>query len=465
MDVPISFTGPTSVNRSKFVSNQRSIGFYSEASADGFVIQPFPGLALLGAAPSGADRGMINHKGVMYKITGTTLYSVDSAGTHTVLGSGGEITGGDKCIIDGIGDDLVIATDGKAYHYDESGGTVTEITDVDLETPNAVTVLNNRAIFDGDDDRFAVSDVSDPTSINALNYGTAESKADNIVRPYAFQQRCYMFGSETIEPWWNSGVGNPPFDRVEGGLLQKGLAAIHSIGETDEFLYFLGDDRKVYRISGGQAQPVSTISLSNEIEGFTTISDAIGFCFTFQGQNFYSLSFPSHNRTFCFNENVPVEHAWFEVVDGRWAASSHCFCYGKNYVADYRNANIYELNPDDYSLNSETYIRTRDSGILHGGMLGAPGREIFQNKLTLYMETGVGLDDNLDPPVSLQISDDGGRTWGTKMMGSLGKAGEYIHHIEFFDLGSFYRRMFRISVSSPVFASLHSAVGDFEIGL
>ena len=231
---------------------------------------------------STTNRGLFEHQGTMYIVYGTNLYSVDSAGTQTSLGT---ILGSGQCIFAGIDTNVVICSETHAYVWD--GSTVTEITDVDLETPTGCAYLNDQIIFDGNNGRFCTSDVGDATSINSLNYATAESNADNLLRPYVMGQVLYLMGDRTIEQWWNSGSGNPPFDRIEGGIIQVGLRAAYSVADNGDAMYFLGDDLRVWAVSGSTKKIISKTAISNAIEGYTTTTDAIGTYFTFQGQGFY----------------------------------------------------------------------------------------------------------------------------------------------------------------------------------
>jgi hypothetical protein len=401
---------------------------------------------------------MFEHKGVLYKITGETLYSVAVDGTHTSLGA---IPGTGRCIIEGIGDDIVVVSEQRAFQYD---GTVTEITDVDLETPNSCAHLNNQMIYDGDGGRFGVSDVGDATSINGLNYGTAESSPDNLVRVYVFNQTLYLMGEKTIEPWWNSGVGNPPFDRIEGGIMPVGLSAIYSAAHNDNFLYFLGDDNKPYRTS---KENISTITLTHGIKDYLVISDAIGYCFSFENQNFYMLIFPTEMASWCYSES---SGQWFEPNESRYLGNSFARAYRKNLVADYSNGNIYELDLDTYDENGILVERFRDSGPIHGGLLGAPGKWIEFNRFELIMETGVGrlpsTDDNRENPyIMLSISYDGGKTYDTEMWAQAGKMGDYIYSVEWGPLAGGYDLRVRVKVSDPNYWSIHSASADLEVGI
>lgn len=467
MLVPINITGPTFESRSRSLSTQITRNFYPKivdtaSTKSNFVLHSFPGLKLFGTA-TGLDRGMFEHLGIVYKVTHTTLYSVDADGVHTSLGT---IAGTARCIFAGFGSSLIIANgSGKVYLW--NGATVAEITDIDLETPLSVAHLNNQAIYDGDGGRFVTSDVGDATTINGLNFATAESNADDLIRVFVFDQILYLFGEKTIEPWYNSGVGSPPFDRIEGGIIPVGLGAIYSVAHDDKNIYFLGDDNAVYTIRGTNERKISDSSISMTLSDFAVTTDAIGWAMIIEGQSFYVLNFPSADRTFCFPDNG----FWFElssgVIGGRWRGNSYVFAFRKHLIADSINGNIYELDFDTFTENLEVIRRVRETGPLHGGLFGAPGKTIELNRFELIMETGVGLisGQGSDPVVMLQISNDGSKTFSTELWGRIGKMGEFQFKVEWFNLGSFEQGNIRIATSDPVFYSIHSAGADISLGI
>jgi hypothetical protein len=334
-----------------------------------------------------------------------------------------------------------------------------------------VTHINNQIIYDGDGGRFASSDVGDATSIDGLNYATAESNADDLIRPYTFNQVVYMMGDKTTEPWWNSGVGSPPFDRIEGGIIPIGLLARYSVANNDRFMYLLGDDHEVYQLQGSNAQKVTTIAIAREIAMFSTVSDAIGWCFSLEGQNFYQITFPSADKTFCYSENVGPENGWFDVSSGlsggRSRMNSHVFAFRRNLVGDTESGNLYELGVDTFTEAGDVISRVRDTGPLHGELIGAPGKRIEMDRFELIMERGVGLvsGQGSDPVVMLQVSDDGGKTFSTERWGKIGKLGQFKIKVEWHALGSFFERIVRLKTSDPVFYSFHSASADLRPGI
>jgi len=462
MLVPINITGGTYKHKSLPLSAQVTRNFWPQKQQEGgtrseYVLESFPGLTLLQTVSGGVDRGMVVHNGTFYRVVGSTLYSVSSAMVHTSLGT---IAGSARCIFAGIGTGIVIVSAGTVYYW--NGVTLATVSDIDLESPNAAAHLNNQIIYDGTDARFCVSDVGDPTAINGLNYAAAEAEADTLIRPYSFEQVIYMMCARHIERWWNSGTGNPPFDRIEQSVIPVGLAALHSVANNDNFMYFLGDDNQVYAIKGAQAQVVSPQPLNREIANYDIVEDAIGWCMNIQGQQFYVLTFPDAQKTWLY----PEGGEWFEWSSGeiRSRANSYVYFNRKHIVADYANGNLYELDEAAYSDNGTEIIRVRHSAPLHGGDIGAAGKPVEMTRFELIMETGVGLVSGQgdEPEVMLRFSDDGGRTFGTEMRGTVGQLGQFLWKVEWFALGRFDSRILAISTSDPVHICIYSAVAEVE---
>ena len=464
MRILLNITGSSYPSNAKQLSPGRTVNFYPEFQDDllvnDFILSPWPGAVSFGSS-SGLDRGMLAHRGVLYKVSGITLYSVNNLGTHTSLGT---IVASTMCILTGYGNGVLIANgSGKVYFY--NGATLSEITDADLETPNSVAVLNQHAIYDGDDGRFMVSASGDPTDINALDTATAESSADDLVRAYVFQQRLWLYGRRTIEPWFNSGVGRPPFDRIDGGIITIGLASRMSVNNNDTYMYFLADDRRVYRCTE-RAEPVSTIALAKTFEKYTTVDDAIGFCFTYNNQNFYHLSFPTEDKTWLYSEPTGL---WFELArsatTGRDLANSYAHIFGKHLIGDYSDSNIFQWDIDTHTENGSAIHRERTTGVFHSGLLGDPGKQIELTRFELILERGVGDVTTTDPQVMLQISTDAGRTFGTEMWGSVGGSGEFQQRLYWTGLGRAEQFTFKVTTSDPVLYSIHSANADIDLGI
>jgi hypothetical protein len=458
----LAVAGGTYKHADLSLSAQRTINFWPQRQEAGnekspYTLESFYGLASFSAG-TGLNRGIFEHLGVLYKLTGTTLTSVSSTGVRTTLGT---IPGDDRAIFDGFGTGIVITADGVAYYW--NGVTLTTGSDTDFETPDSVTVINSQALYDGDNGRFCSSDVGAPLTINALNYATAEYQADSLVRVYAFLTVVYMMGSKSIEQWWNNPqVEQPPFSRIEGGSVNRGLGALHSVANDGQVIYFFGSDDQVYSLLGASATPLLPKVIVREIQSFTTKDDAIGWCMSIDGQWFYVLKFPSADRTFVY----PKGGEWFElssgVMGGRYNGDGYAYCFGKHLIAD-EDGDILELDLGTFTENGSTIRRVRTLSPIHGGLFGAPGKEIEISSFRLVGKTGTGelSGQGSDPVVMLQYSYDG-ENFGTEIWGRVGKMGVLTEIL--FDIGEAHDNwIFRIVSTDPVYSSWHAAGIEMEI--
>ena len=441
------------------LSAQTTKNWFPEINTETTVIlslQPFPGAKAFSAG-TGVDRGMTVWQKQLYKVTDTTLYRIDVLGAQTSIGT---IDGTGRCTFPSSTDFMVIVSSGKAYKFD--GTTLTEITDVDLEQPKYGTYLNQQWIYQGAKARFAVSDVAQPDQINGLNYASAESEGDDLVRPYVFNQVFYLFGERNIEPWYNSGVGRPPFDRIDGGIVQKGLGAADSVSSNDTFMYFLGDDRYIYQMSGSNVQSISSIPLASKFAEYDSIDDAVGFCFSYQGQQFYQLTVGGD--TWCYNQNAG---GWFELTYGSnelpQPTTSAINCYGKLLIAN--GGKVLEVDRETETYDGEPLIRERTSGLISGDLFQTPdaiGRRLFMHRLDIVIKGIPAINER--PKIMLSWSDDAGFTFSNERIIECGELGNYTFQAKTEQLGSFFQRVIKIRISDDSRYSLHRVTGDIDIG-
>jgi len=467
--VPINITGPTYQSRSKPLSSQQTKNWYQQITESGkeqFVLLPFPGLKLEGTAGAGlADRGFHRMAEVLYQVKGQSLYEIASNGTHTLRGA---ILGSKRCIMadDGVNLFIVVPNE-KVWQYTTDTNTVTEVTNVNITGAQSVDFINNQFLY-----TFptwtVVSDVGNGAQASGLNIIAEETLPDDMVRDFVFEEVIYRCGVRSIVGWYNSGVGSPPIEKLQGRIFNTGLAALHSIAQTDEAFYWLGDDNAIYRAQGGSKERVSTDAISNSIRGFSVTSDAIGYTYTMQGQNFYTITFPTANKTFTINESLGA-NGLFELssglADGKWQASSVISAYSKNFAADDTNGNVYTLDLDTYTNNGDPIQRTRVTTSINGDLLGAKGKRTQMSRLELIMETGVGVvsgqGDN--PKIMVEASYDGGRSWTHGTWARTGRMGEFVLKVEWFSLRTFLDMMVRVSTSDPVNYSVYSGTVDLRL--
>lgn len=420
--VPINFTGGDFQHKSRPLSKQWTRNFWpqqipNEKARSNYVLQSFYGLKIWKEFVGGKFRGQLKSKGILYRVVGTNLYKVDRFGAHTSLGYVG---GSNRCILSPMGDQIIVAN-GSGVVYVWDGASVIQNTSPNLGNPRGVTVLNNQAVYDdGVGQGFVVSDVGKPSVIAGLNNANAESNPDDLLIPYAYSETLYLFGTETIELWWNSGSGNPPVDRIQGASINMGLDAIYSLAETPDFLVFFGADKQFHTLTGGTTSVdtvISTPAMAKEFQKYAVTSDCIGYTMQLEGQWFYVGTFPTQGVTWI----CPIGGEWFQWGqgnEGRHRSDGYSYVYDKHLVSDYLTGNIYELDAETYTDDGETIIRTRDTAPIHGGLFKADGKDFEINRITFFLEKGVGNIDGQgkNPLLMVSLSKDGGKTFGTERM-------------------------------------------------
>ena len=409
------------------------------------------------ASDSGNAGGIFTWNGVTYKIVSNTLYSYDLNGTATSIGT---ILGSNIATFAATATQMVICRNGRVYSYD--GTTLALETDADFETPEFVDLINEQAIYDGDNNRFGISDVRALATLNALN--TAASVGVNtgsLKRIYVFGETIYYFFDNYVYQYWNSGVGNPPVDRINNSTTLVGTLEPRSIAHNQNFMYWLGSDSTVYRTQAGEAQKVTTIPRGT---AFRTqdLTNAHGLCWSSRGQEFYSIYFPRIKETWVYNE----QGGWFQLTYKSTEEGIPLTGYTENYSKQLFEVegDILELDDDVYQVDSQQMIRERTSDKITARVFGRQyaKREVEHNKITVLAEI-IGLVDEKAVLV-LGISDDRGETWDyINIVGDFLDKEQYLFELD--DLGTAYDRRYRLRVSGNYKASIQGGSLEVELGI
>lgn len=456
VNVPVNFVGGESRSRSRFWSSQSSVNFYVDVQGSGrseSSLMPWPGEKAFSAGSVAINRGLYaTSTGDLYTVNDNTLYSVDSSGTQASIGTVG---GAGRCSFADDGANLLIAIDGSTVTYINNQFIVTGSGSLYLYNGSTLSLVSLPTIST---DQWAVSNAGDPSTFQAFNVATAEAAGDNLLQAYVFQQKLYLAGSKSIEVLYNSGTGSPPFARIEQSVTNTlGIASNYSMAASNDYLYFLGNDGAVYRTSAYQPLSVTPPSIAKEINS-GVFSDAYGFICRLHGVSFYVLQLPTAGLTLAYSE---LSGEWTRLSSGtslaRHLVNGYAYAFDKHLVVDNDSSDIYEWDFDTYQSNSSTIIRQRDGAPINGLALGAPGERLIMNKMTILMETGVGNTDIPNPKIMVSASYDGGRSFTNEDWIEIGREGEAVKRIDWYNMATFYDLVPRVRVSDPAFIALHGA--------
>jgi len=220
-------------------------------------LKPADGIVASGSGP-GIDRGAINWRGICYRVLGTSLCTVSAAGVVTILGDVGGPTS-QLVTMDYSFDRLAIASGGRLYYW--NGSTLTQVTDPDLGTVVDVVWVDGY-FMTTDGNYLVVTELTDPTQVNPLKYGSSEVDPDPVVALLKLRNEIHALNRNTIEVFDNVGGDFFPFSRIDGAQIQKGCVGTQACCVFVETVAFLGSGRNeapgIYLGANATAKKVST---------------------------------------------------------------------------------------------------------------------------------------------------------------------------------------------------------------
>lgn len=451
-------------------ANERSINIYPE-KVDGksdWRLRRAAGLRRFCSLPEGPIRGEFKAQERLFVAAGNSVYEVFANGTFKRLGP---ITALKTPVsMDDNGKQLIIADSVNGWVFDLSTGVYQQITNPNFYPSPIVVVEDGYAVFVRQGtQQFFLSGLYDALSYDALDFASAEQNPDNLVTVAADSTGLTMLGAESTELFWNTGNANQVFQRRPGSKLNYGCVAIYSLGALDNGLIWVGRDANgngsVFRMVSGIPTNIATIAITEAIQSAPRLSEAVAFVYQQSGHTFYSLTIPGLDTTFVYDTATNFWHERRSYRNGVWGAyrvGFHALAFGLNIAGDIDNGNLYVIDPT-YYFDDEDIIRIeRDLRPYYD--TDSYERSDY-NSFTLDCTVGVGADNdpNSDPLIMLQVSNDGGLSYGSERAKPLGKAGKTKTRVQWRRLGSAVNISFRISYAFPTEFSINNAYVKAEL--
>jgi hypothetical protein len=359
------------------------------------------------------------------------------------------------------GTQLVVACDGPMFVYNTITNAFAQVTDPDFPGALTVSFLDGYFVFiEPSSQKVWVTALNDPLSVDPLDFASAEADPDNLVSSIVDHGQVWLFGTNSVEVWYNSGNADFPLQRIDGAFNEIGCAATFSVAKMDNSLYWLGSDRRgkgiVYRANGYSGTRVSTHAVEWQIQQYADISDAVAYTYQQDGHSFYVLSFPTANATWVYDVATQAWHeraGWNNGEFTRHRSNCQTYFNNVNAVGDYQNGNIYAFDMDKYSDHDRIQKWLRSWRALPTGQNNL--KRTSQHTLQLDCESGVGLVDGQgsNPQVMMRFSDDGGHTWSNEQWSPMGKIGQYFQRVFWRRLGMTLKlrdRVYEVSGTDPV---------------
>lgn len=433
--------------------HEELINVYVEKATGGkypFVLKNCPGLAFFLELPTFPVKAVHFNKGRAFAVTPTKLYEIFSNGSFNELGN---VHFSGRVVMEDNGAQIVMVDGFSGYYWDATTNLVTQITGDGWYPAKTVTYQDGYFIFERKDTgQFFISELLN-VSFDPLDFATAEGQPDKLVAVLSDHREVFMFGTETIEVWYNSGAADFPFERNQGAFVEKGCAAPYSIAKQNNTIYFIGSDLMVYQMVGYTPIRISTHAVEETLKGIS-LDDAFAYTYQDGGHLFYMLTIPSRKLTWCFDISIGTWHIRKDYHFGHHRSNCAVFFDGKVLVGDFQSGRIYQMTNNYYTDDGEPLVKEFTLPTINNG------REFLSIfSFELDMSSGVGLTNGQgsDPKAILTFSKDNGKTWSNDKFSNIGKKGNYLTRVKWNRLGEARQFNIKVSVSDPIPLDIGSA--------
>ena len=389
-------------------------------------------------------RGLLENRGKVFGVNGSTVYELKPDGTYVYLGTCAN--DGLPCVMYANGNDQVFVgtgTGGTGEGYViPAGAAVGSLISLQgnadylgcvsgsFQDGYALNVIPDSNAFQwgGDDDHV----LGQMEYWNAANKAILAGQADKLRALKSWREYIYLMGARRSQIYQNvgsNGIGGDPFASYNSTFIETGIAAPAAFITLDDSLIWIGEDargqRACWRSAAFQPQRISNFGVERWWQSYTQIDDAIGFAYIWQGHQFIQFNFPHAGLT---ASNDVISATWLydatasallgkpiwtersymapggglqdavSIAPGR-AEVSHAFCFGKHLVG----SNGIDGNPGAiYQMAEGVYI---DCGAdpITGDQILQPivcdritphgptwGKRSIHNRIEFELQRGVG---------------------------------------------------------------------------
>jgi hypothetical protein len=433
----------------------------SNGISEGF-LRPADGLVANGTGP-GIDRGGINWNGVCYRVMGSKLVTVSSTGVIAILGDVGN--NGKLVTMDYSFDRLAIASNEDLFYWSPSLGLI-QVTDPDLGIVLDVVWVDGY-FMTTDGEFLVVTELSDPTQVNPLKYGSSEIDPDPVVALLKLRNEIYALNRNTIEVYDNVGGDLFPFQRIDGAQIEKGVVGTHACCVYLESIAFLGSGFNeapgIYLGGNSKTNKISTQEIDQILLEFTEAQLSTVKLEARNDKAHEHLYIHLPDRTLVFDAAATQDlgqPVWFILTSSlvglsKYRAQNLVWCYDKWLVGDPTNTSVGYMVSDISTHYGQKVRWEFGTTIVYNEGRGA----IIQN-LELVGLTGA-VAYGIDPTINTSYSTDG-ETWSQQKFIKAGTTGQRAKRLVWFQQG--WMRNWRIqrfqgtSDAHMSFARLEAAI-------
>ena len=453
----LPIVGPSYQLADRKAAAQRSINLFVQR-VDGpgeepiFTLSQAPGLTEK-VNTGGSIRGGYATDTRRFIVSGLSLYERDTADGLTLRGTL-DPTGENNYVAMKHGRDQLVLVDGpNGYVFNMNTNVFGQITDPDWRGSNWVDEIDGFFVFaDPDTDQFYISEIDDASALDALDFSSADAQPDNIVTHRVLKRELYIFGTRSTEVWIDSGGSDFPFARYNSTPIDIGCVGKRAVIRAADALIFIGVTERgqgiVYMMQGHQPQRISNRAIEELLAGSTDLSQVSMWAYQINGAEFVGINAPGLSTTLVWDAAANQWHERAELVDGELVPLR---VDDVNYFSGAHYATGGEI---DYLIDSSVNTIAGNAMIRERTwphLKSESAEPMSFRSLELMCTTGQGGN------VTLEVSNDGGYTFGPPLIRSLGVTGRRMQRVRWHFLGASRDRVFRLRCTDDAAFNIHSA--------
>lgn len=401
---------------------------------------------------------------LVYFVSSGNFYSLNKSGTVSLIGS--SLFGSGKHVTWAESTDLTLITSGatrkifatnggRIVQYD--GSTVSQVASSNTPVQSSHIImffsylLSNELSDSKYDESILFPVVADPLTWNG-EFFSAENKPDRINAMHTEWDEIALFGSKSIENFYNDGV--TPFTQIPGGTVKSGTRSPWTIKSIDNAYFFLNSDRRVVRLDGRQTTELSQ-AINDILSGDVDFANAEGGFLKLGKKTLYLLTI--NERTFVYdvnlNEWVGEWGFWNKSIAKYTAFNSRNFLdvesWGITLCSDNIQGTIYKLDFDTY----QDFGNEIRSSVITGQIDHSTGREKRSNELRFRLKRGKFQRTSPSDPEPVLICrwrDNGSKVWSNDRDIMLGFTGDNEFYYSIYNLGSYRSRQYEFYCTDNV---------------
>lgn len=418
------------------------------------VLASAPGLTWFLHSIGATLRGSHMTEDTWYVVAGQTLYKLTQAGVYTAAGTLSTTDG----YVDMVhGSNQLVLVDGpNGYTLNLVSNVFARITSAGWRGSYSVAELDGYFIFIAPDtEQFYISAIDDASTLDALDFSSADSSPDNLVTSRTRLHELNLMGTKGIEVWVDSGDPDFPFVRYNSTPIDVGVVGNRAAVVASDVLVWVGQTKAgrgyVYAMPGHQPQRISTRAVEQALARSTDLSACSMWTYHVEGSEFVGVNAPGLGTTWVYEMGTKQWHERAELVNGDWVplrADQITFVVDSHYAT--AGQAIYKLDSESQMIGDDVLVRERTWPHLISPSL----EPVSYRGVEIMCTTGAG------GTITLELSNDGGSVWMPPLLRSLGAWGRRMQRIRWLGLGTAVDRVFRLRCTDPVPLIIHQGAVD-----